>query len=133
MNTRPGAIIYTQFWQDYLIRLATVATCFVFSRLWKRAGGGWAIVRTWEAGADACAYMSKPPGWSFRSANDYETAKFGPGACHVILSQSAKTLGYFTRSLKRDANVQKRAVNSMFAARRIQERATSATQATGLK
>ncbi len=69
---------------------AQSVTCHAMEKLWEHSMRvGIAKVRVWEHGRDAVSYILKDdPGYSLRSANQYESAKFGSSRCMVKLSES---------------------------------------------
>lgn len=69
---------------------AQSVTCHSMEKLWEHSMRvGIAKVRVWERGRDAVSYILKDdPGYSLRTANQYECAKFGSSRCMVKLSES---------------------------------------------
>lgn len=110
-----------------------VRTCFSLIACWQHeVGGGWSQFRLWEKGLDALSYITKPPSWSFASANDYESSKFGNRACEVIVSQSAENILHALRAFRGVHSARRSRHNAESAERRIQETTTLSARSIGL-
>jgi hypothetical protein len=68
-------------------------TCLTVMKLWENCGGGFARCRLYDQGRGGLDYIVECLGMG---ADLYESAKFGSGACELMLSESVQRLRQLT-------------------------------------
>jgi len=71
-------------------RAISAVACRQFETMWKRKGGGTAVVEVFDPALGGVAYALKISAQDARSREGRESAKFGPGDCELMLSDGLK-------------------------------------------
>jgi len=71
-------------------RAISAVACRQFETMWKRKGGGTAVVEVFDPALGGVAYALKISAQDARSREGRESAKFGPGDCELMLSDGLR-------------------------------------------